>query len=128
MRFAKIVFLAAGVWGVLIVTPMFFMFDYIGRLYPPALTHPDIYYGFTTVTLAWQIAFLIMARDPVRFRPLMPAAMIEKFAYVIGLLALSRQGRIQFAQAAGGFPDLVLGILFVASFLTTRRIDHRENI
>jgi hypothetical protein len=120
MRFAKIVFLAAGVWGLAIVTPLFFLFDYIGSRYPPAITHPDIYYGFATVTLAWQVAFLVIARDPLRFRPLMLAAMIEKFGYVIALAVLHSQGRIQFGQAAAGIPDFVLGALFVAAFAKTR--------
>ena len=120
MRFAKIVFLIAGIWGLAIVAPLFFLFDYIGRQYPPAITHPDIYYGFVTVTLAWQVAFLAMSRDPLRFRPLMPAAMIEKFAYVVALAVLHSQGRIQFAQASAGIPDFVLGALFVAAFVKTR--------
>jgi hypothetical protein len=120
MRFAKIVFLIAGVWGLVVVTPLFFLFDYIGREYPPAINHPDFYYGFVTVTLAWQVAFLVMSRDPLRFRPLMPAAMIEKFAYVAALAALHWQGRISFAQASAGIPDFVLSVLFVAAFVKTR--------
>jgi hypothetical protein len=120
MRFAKMAFLAAGVWGLAIVTPLFFLFDYVGRQYPPAVTHPDIYYGFVTVTLAWQVAFLLIARDPMRFRPLMLAAMIEKFGYVIALAVLYSHSRIQFGQAAVGIPDFVLGALFVAAFVKTR--------
>ena len=126
MRFAKIVFLIAGIWGLAIVTPLFFLFDYIGSQYPPAVTHPDIYYGFVTVTLSWQVAFLLMARDPVRFRPLMLAAMLEKFVYVIALAVLHSQGRIQFWQAAAGIPDFVLGVLFVAAFVKTQERDQKR--
>jgi hypothetical protein len=43
MRFAKIVFRVAGVWGILILTPLYFMFDRIGRDYPPPITHPEMY-------------------------------------------------------------------------------------
>ena len=117
MRFARIVFLIAGIWGLVVVTPLFFLFDCIGSQYPPAITHPDIYYGFVTVTLAWQVAFLLIARDPARYRPLLPAAMIEKLAYVIALAVLHWQGRIQLGQAAAGIPDFVLGALFVAAFV-----------
>jgi len=92
VRFAKMAFLAAGVWGLIVVVPLFFLYDYIGSQYPPAVTHPDIYYGFVTVTLAWQVAFLLISRDPLRFRPLIPAAMIEKFAYVIALAVLHSYG------------------------------------
>jgi hypothetical protein len=126
VRFAKIVFLIAGIWGLAIVTPLFFLFDYIGSQYPPVVTHPDIYYGFVIVTLAWQVAFLLMARDPVRFRPLMLTAMIEKFAYVTALAVLHSQGRIQFGQAAAGIPDFVLGVLFVAAFVKARERDQKR--
>jgi hypothetical protein len=119
MRFAKIVFLAAGIWGVLIVTPMFFLYDYIGSLYPPALTHPDIYYGFVTVTLSWQIAFLIISTDPQRYRPIFPAAMLEKFGFIIAIAVLLAQGRVSVGFAASTAPDLVLGLLFVAAFVKT---------
>jgi hypothetical protein len=122
MRFAKIVFLIAGVWGLAIVTPLFFLFDYVGTQYPPPITHPDFYYGFATVTLAWQLAFLVIARNPARFRPLMPVAMIEKFGYVAALAVLHWQGRISFAQASAGIPDVLLGALFVAAFVKTRPV------
>ncbi len=120
MRFAKIVFTIAGVWGLLVLTPMYFLFEAVGRRYPPPITHPDFYFGFVTVALAWQVAFLVIARDPARFRPLMVAAMLEKFGYVASLAALYASGRLQLAQAAPGAPDLVLGLLFVAAFVRTR--------
>ena len=79
MRFARVVFAspASGIWGLLTVTPLYFLFDTVGREYPPPVTHPDFYYGFVGVTRAWQIAFLLIATDPTRFRPLMIAAIIE---------------------------------------------------
>jgi len=120
MRFAKVVFTVAGLWGFALLTPMFFMFDLIGRLYPPPITHPDFYFGFLTVTLAWQVAFLVIGRDPVRFRPLMIPAMLEKFLYLAALAWLYAQGRLELAQAAIGAPDLVLGLLFIAAFVRTR--------
>ena len=64
MKFAKIVFYAAGIWGILVLTPLYFLFDRIGRQDPPPITHPGFYYGFVGVALAWQIAFLIIAPTP----------------------------------------------------------------
>jgi hypothetical protein len=120
MRFAKRVFSFAGVWGVLVVTPLYFLFDVVGRRYPPPITHPDFYFGFLAVTLAWQAAFLVIARDPERFRPLMIPAVLEKFGYVLSLGVLYAHGRLQLAQAVVGAPDLVLGLLFVVAFMKTR--------
>jgi hypothetical protein len=52
MKFAKFVFWAAGIWGVLVIAPLFFILDVIGRNDPPPVTHPGFYYGFVTVGLA----------------------------------------------------------------------------
>jgi hypothetical protein len=119
MRFAKIVFRIAGVWGIVILTPLYFMFDRIGRDYPPPITHPEMYYGFVAVGLVWQFAFLVIASDPVRFRPMMIPAMLEKFGYMATLFVLYAQGRLPFAQLAATSPDLLLGLLFVAAFVKT---------
>jgi hypothetical protein len=109
----------AGVWGIVVLTPLYFMSDLIGRRYPPAITHPDFYYGFLGVGLAWQVAFLVIARDPVRFRPMMVPATLEKFIYVISLSVLHVEGRLPSGQLVGVGPDLVLGVLFIAAFLKT---------
>lgn len=119
MRFARNVFYVAGIWGLLIVTPLYFLYDTIGREYPPPITHPDFYYGFIGVTLAWQVAFLIIGSDPVRFRPLMVAAVLEKFSYMATLTTLYLQGRLQFGQFAVVSPDAILGVLFAVAFLKT---------
>src|SRR5438552_4010753 len=83
MRFARVVFGIAGIWGILILTPLYFMFDVIGRQDPPAITHPGFYYGFVGVGLAWQFAFLVIAQDPVRFRIMMLPSVLEKFGKTI---------------------------------------------
>jgi hypothetical protein len=119
MKFARIVFLVAGVWGLTIVTPLYFLFDFIGRSYPPAVTHPDIYYGFVGVTLVWQIAFLTIATNPSRYRPIMLAAILEKGVYVATMVALYLMGELQLGQFAVAWPDSVLGMLFIAAFIKT---------
>ena len=62
MKLAKIVFWIAGAWGVLALTPLYFMFDTIGRQAPPALTHPQFYCGFLGVTLAGRLYFSLSPR------------------------------------------------------------------
>ena len=64
MRFAKIVFKVAGIWGFLVLTPLYFLFDAIGRNDPPPITHPGFFYGFVGVALAWQVAFIFIASRP----------------------------------------------------------------
>jgi len=120
MKFAKTVFLIAGIWGVLVMTSMYFLFDVVGRQYPPPITHPDFYFGFVSITFAWQVVFLIIATDPLRYRPIMAAALLEKFGYIATLGVLYAQGRLQFGQFAVTGPDFVLGFLFLAAFLKTK--------
>ena len=119
-RFSRVVFTIAGIWGVLIMTPLYFAFDAIGRAYPPPITHPDLYYGFVGVTLAWQVAFLVIASNPVRYRPLMLTAVLEKSLYVGTIIVLYAHGQLQPGQAAVIIvPDGVLGLFFVAAFRKT---------
>jgi hypothetical protein len=88
MRFAKIVFWVAGIWGLLVLAPLYFMFDLIGRNDPPPITHPGFFYGFVGVALAWQVAFIFLATDPVRYRPLMIPSVFEKVTYVAAVIVL----------------------------------------
>jgi hypothetical protein len=121
MKFAKILFLIAGIWGVLVLTPLYFMFDLIGRQDPPAITHPAFYYGFVGVGLAWQIAFFVIAPDPIRLRPMMIPAVIEKFTYGTALSVLYLQHRLHIQDLAFGGIDLLFGLLFLAAFIKTSR-------
>jgi hypothetical protein len=122
MKFAKIVFWAAGAFGVLLLTPLYFTFDLAGRLDPPPITHPQFYYGFVGVALVWQFVYCAIATDPVRFGPMMIFSALAKGSYVGTLLVLYFQDRISPVQAATGIPDALLMILFVAAFLKTRKL------
>ena len=119
MKFAKVVFWTAGVWGLLIITPLYFMFSLIGKQDPPAITHPAFYYGFVGCALAWQFAFLLIAHDPVRFRPMMVPAMVEKFTYGMAVVVLVMQGRTNQRDLIFAATDLTLGILFIVAFRKT---------
>jgi hypothetical protein len=122
MRFAKVVFWIAGIWGLLIVAPLYFMFDLIGRKDPPPITHPGFFYGFVGLALAWQIALLFIARDPVRYRPLMIPSIIEKFSYGGAVVILVLQARMHSSDLVFAGTDLLLCVLFVvAYFKATQR-------
>lgn len=120
MRFAKIVFRAAGIWGVLIITPLYFMFALIGQKDPPPITHPGFFYGFVGTALAWQIAFLFIASDPLRYRPLMIPSIFEKFSYSFAVIILVLQARMRFSDLVFAGTDLLLGVLFLVAYFRTR--------
>ena len=119
MRFAKPVFWIAAIWGILILTPLYFLFDLIGRQDPPPITHPAFYYGFVAVALAFQVAFIFIARDPVRLRPMMIPSMLEKFGYGVTFFALYLQHRLTTGDLALGCVDLLFGALFVTAYVKT---------
>ena len=119
MKFAKIVFWIAGIWGVLVLTPLYFMFDLIGQKDPPPITHPAFYYGFVSVGLTFQFVFFVIASNPARFRTIMIPAVLEKFGYGASLAVLYLQNRLHPQDLALGGIDVLLGILFIAAFFKT---------
>ena len=119
MKFAKIVFWIAGIWGMLVITPLYFMFDLIGRQDPPPITHPGFFYGFVGLALAWQIAFVFIARDPVRYRPLMIPSIIEKVSFNAAVVILVLQGRMHSSDLIFAGTDLLLGVLFAVAYFKT---------
>ena len=120
MRFARIVFVVAGVWGLAVLTPFYWLVDVTGRRYTSPTEYPHFFYGFISVAMAWQIAFLVIGSNPVRCRPLMIPAALEKFGYVVTLAVLYGQARISSADAQAAVPDLLLGILFIVAFAKLR--------
>jgi hypothetical protein len=120
VKFAKYVFISAGVWGIPVLTPFYWLVDVTGRRYTAPTEYPHFFYGFFAITMAWQFAFLVIGSNPVRFRPLMVPSMFEKFSYVVTLVVLYNQARISAADFQAAIPDLILGILFVIAFVKTR--------
>jgi hypothetical protein len=119
MKFAKIVFRIAGIWGFLILTPLYFLFDRIGQQDPPPITHPSFFYGFVGVALVWQLAFLLISTDPVRFRPLMIPAILEKLVFSIPVVILVAQKRTNRNDLVFVVIDLTLGFFFLLSYFRT---------
>jgi hypothetical protein len=63
MKLARWIYLIAGIYGILVLAP---------ALFRPPQGAPEFYYGFIGLALAWQLAFFVVARDPIGFRALMP--------------------------------------------------------
>ena len=119
MTFARVVFRVAGVWGIVVLTPLYFLVDLTGRQYAAPVDYPHFFYGFLSVAMAWQFAFLVIGSSPSRFRPFMVAGIVEKFGHVVTVAVLHSQARISAADAMAAGPDLLLGVLFIAAFAKT---------
>ena len=113
MKFSRWVFMLAAIYGVLALLPMYFLESMVARTQPPAITHPEYYYGFIGVALAWQLAFLLLSRDPSRYRPMMIPATLEKVTYGIAALVLYQQQRLSLLMLGAGCIDLLFAGLFV---------------
>ena len=120
MKFAKILFAIAGVWGILVLTPLFFLVDLTGKRYAPPLNYPHFFYGFFAVALVFQFVFFTIASDPARFRPFMIVSVLEKASFVSVCAVLYSRGQITLSDASVCFPDFLLGVLFICAYFATK--------
>ena len=119
MMFARRVFTAAWIYGLVSLVPMYFIERQLMERLPPALTHPEFYYGFIGVALAWQLLFVLIAREPARLRPAMLPAVVEKLGWGVGVLVLVSQGRTPGFFLPSAAIDLVLAALFLIAWRKT---------
>jgi len=119
MKFARRLFLIAGIYGLIVLAPQYFLEAKNSHDFPPAITHPEYYYGFIGVGLACQILFLIIARDPVRYRAMMIPSIVEKFSFAIAIIWLFLLNRVNSVILVLSCVDLFLGILFIIAYLKT---------
>src|SRR5215831_3813415 len=111
MKFAKTVFLIAGIYGLIALAPMYFLESTIAVRSPPAITHPEFFYGFVDLGVAWQILFLLIARDPIRFRPAMIPCVIEKIPFGVSTISLYLADRVGVDIMLLSCVDLLLAAL-----------------
>lgn len=119
MTFAKWVFTLAGIYGLIVMLPLFFLEGAITRSVGP-LTRPEDYYGFVGAAVVFQALFLLIGRDPARFRPAMIVGVLEKLSFGVPVWILHAQGRAQGPVLVFASIDLTLGALFAISYLRTR--------
>lgn len=117
--FAARVFQIAGIWGIGILGLSYGAYLLGFDAMTVVTTHPHFVHGFFLVTLAWQVAFLLIASDPIRYRLLMLPAMLEKFPFTLATLMLFAAGDIGWDVLAAGLIDGVLGVLFSVAYIMT---------
>jgi len=120
MKFARMIFAGAATYGFISLLPLYFLRGTIGRYAPPPVTHPEFYYGFIGLALVWQLVFVLIALDPIRYRPIMGIAILEKIVYTVPVLMLFAMGEVGKNVIAPSLIDPIFGVLFVAAFYRTR--------
>jgi hypothetical protein len=120
MRSVRSLFYLAAAYGFVVLTPQYFLEERFSRDNPPAITHPEFYYAFIGVALAFQIVFAIIGSDPVRYRPMMLAGVVEKFSFGIAAPLLYSAGRVQALVLVFSTIDLLFGLAFLAAWWRLR--------
>jgi hypothetical protein len=117
MRWVKWLFWAAGVYGIAVVAPIFFLEEKFGVDCPPPVTHPEYYYGFAGSVLAWQLMYLLIGTDPARYRPAILVAIFAKAIFAITASILYSQGRAPGMIFGLSMVDAAIAVLFFAAWL-----------
>ncbi len=119
MKFARIVFRVAGIYGLLNLVPQYFMEERLGRDFPPPVNHPELFYGFLGAATAWQLVYLQVSRDPQRLRPMMLLGVLAKASFGIPTVLLYLAGRVHALIHFFAWVDLALGALFAIAYFKT---------
>jgi hypothetical protein len=119
MIFARRVFLIAAIYGLIVLLPQYLLEAKTGRDFPPPITHPEYYYGFIGVAVAWQLVFFLIAGDPIRYRPIMLAAIVEKATFGLPAIWLYLSSRLHAQMLLAGLLDVSLGVLFIMAYART---------
>ena len=117
-RFARRVFLLAGIYGIVVLLPQYFV--EWGLDLPAPIAQPEYFYGFIGVALSWQFVFLLIARDVERYRPLMLMGVLEKLSFGLAVVVLYTADRVSAGVLGAAVIDLALGALFVLAFVSSR--------
>ena len=80
MKFARYVFLIAGIYGLLILVPQYFV-EAAGMT--PSIALPEFFYEFLGVAVAFQLVFLIISTEPRKYRSMILPSIVEKFSFGI---------------------------------------------
>ena len=116
MNFARWVFRIAAVYGIIILAPMLFL----ERQMAPGAVHPVFFYAWVSVALAWQILFVLLSMNPIRYRPMMLVCVLQKATAVITIPWLWGLGRVGGTWLGAAASDLVFAVLFLFAYRATR--------
>lgn len=106
--FASRVYRWAAIYGIIVLGLAYFQ----PVPDPWHLTH----LGFVGTALVFQGVFLVIARDPRRFEPLMPVTLFEKLCFGVPAVAFAASGKNELSSGIFGAIDLLLFVLFLVAW------------
>ena len=72
--------------------------------------------------VTFQLVYLQIGRDPVRYRAFMPMALLAKIGFAATAVILHLAGRTPIAQVLITAPDMVWSVFFVIAWLRTPKV------
>jgi hypothetical protein len=119
VRTARWLFRGAAIYGLILLLPLYFL-EATAAAPAPRLIAPEFFYGFIGAAAAFQLIYWVMGGDPVRYRPLMPVAVIAKLGFWIPVTILWTVGRTATSTFVITCGDLILAIAFFIAWRSLR--------
>ncbi len=125
MIFSKWVFRIAAIYGFIVLLPLYFIESDIfsGVIYPRS----DFYYGFAGIALAWQVAFILIAQNPLKYKLFIIPGILEKVAYASCVYLLFYKGRIPPETLLFAGIDSAFCLLFCISWIKLKSGGEHES-
>ena len=114
----KRIFTIAGIYGLIVLLPLYFGEHALAAM-GQMLTKPEYYYGFIGTAASFQLVYLMIGRDPVRFRPLMPLTLIAKWSFTLPVAILFLAGRVDLVTMIMAVIDAMIGLAFLWAWRVT---------
>lgn len=112
------IYTIAGIYGLIVLLPLYFGEHALATI-GQVLTKPEYYYGFIGVGASFQLVYLMISRDPIRFRPLMPVTVIAKLSFTIPVAILFLSGRADLVTMIMASIDAMIGFAFLWAWRVT---------
>ena len=109
MRFATWSFALAGVYGLVATVSLYFR--------APLTPDTQWLYAFAGAAAATQLAYLLIATDPVRYRLVIPVGIASKLSFAVPMTVLYARGDIVMASFLFALIDYALAVLFAVNFV-----------
>jgi hypothetical protein len=118
LKTPKRIYTIAGIYGLIVLLPLYFGEHALAAM-GQVLTKPEYYYGFIGAAASFQLVYLMIGRDPVRFRPLMPLTLIAKLSFTFPVAILFLSGRVDLITMIMASVDALIGLAFLWAWRVT---------
>ncbi|TPG15489.1 hypothetical protein [Sphingomonas oligophenolica] len=109
MRMATWSFALAGVYGLAATLSLYFR--------APLTIETQWLYAFAGAAAVTQLAYLLIATDPVRYRLVIPIGIASKLSFAVPMTILYAHGAITMGSFAFAQIDYALAALFAVNFV-----------